>query len=60
MLGVPVVADGRTVGVLSFTSRQMRAPDTVVLHALSAIGSQLGQFLGRARSQAELRRSNAR
>jgi len=60
MLGVPVVADGQTVGVLSFTSRQMRAPDEAVLHALSAIGSQLGQFLGRARSQAELRRSSAR
>ncbi len=54
MLGVPVVFDGRAVGTLSFTSRQMRAPDTEVLHALTAIGSQLGQFLGRARSNARL------
>ncbi|MGQ0512207.1 MAG: EAL domain-containing protein [Betaproteobacteria bacterium] len=59
MLGVPVVSGGRAVGTLSFTSRQMRAPDQSLLHALTAIGGQLGQFLGRARSQDALRESNA-
>ena len=54
MLGVPVVSGGRTVGVLSFTSRQMRAPDDALLRALGSIGGQLGQFLGRVRGNARL------
>jgi len=60
LLVVPVVADGRVHGTLSFASRQMTTPDERLLKALVAVGGQLGQFLGRARSQAELRRSNAR
>jgi diguanylate cyclase (GGDEF)-like protein/PAS domain S-box-containing protein len=60
LLVVPVVADGRVHGTLSFASRRMTVPDERLLKALVAVGSQLGQFLGRARSQADLRRSNAR
>jgi diguanylate cyclase (GGDEF)-like protein len=55
-----VLSEGRTVGVLSFGSPQLREPDTRVLAASRVIGSQIGQFLERKRAEESLRESEAR
>jgi diguanylate cyclase (GGDEF)-like protein/PAS domain S-box-containing protein len=52
----PVKSDGRIVGMLCFNSRERREPDARVLSMILAIGSQIGQFLERKRSEDELRR----
>src|SRR4051812_16886500 len=56
----PVVAEGRTVGVLSFSSRKLREPDQRLREASRVIGSQIGQFLERKRAEAALRESEER
>ena len=54
------VAEGRIVGVFSFSSRAVREPDQRLLDALRAVGSQIGQFLERKSAEAALRESEAR
>jgi diguanylate cyclase (GGDEF)-like protein/PAS domain S-box-containing protein len=54
------VAEGRTLGVLAFSSRQIREPDEHLLGAVRAIGIQLGQFLQRKSAEEALRRSDER
>ena len=56
----PVKSDGRTIGVLSFNSRERREPDERLLSAILAIGSQIGQFLERKHAEERLRESEAR
>jgi len=53
---LPVVAEGKIIGVLSFASTQVRKPDTQLLEAATAIGSQVGQFLRRKQAEEDLRR----
>ncbi len=48
----PVASNGQSIGVLSFTSREVRRPDERLLQAVGVIGSQVAQFL--TRKQAEL------
>jgi diguanylate cyclase (GGDEF)-like protein/PAS domain S-box-containing protein len=55
----PVVAEGKTIGVLNFSSRRAREPEEPLLQAISAIGSQIGQFLRRKESEEQLRRFRA-
>ncbi len=55
----PVKADGKTIGVLAFNSREVREPEERLLQALHVIGSQIGQFLRRKESEEELRRFRA-
>jgi diguanylate cyclase (GGDEF)-like protein/PAS domain S-box-containing protein len=55
---VPIVADGRRLGVLSFLGQVVRRPDERLVGALRAIGEQLGQYLQRVRSELELRQTN--
>jgi diguanylate cyclase (GGDEF)-like protein/PAS domain S-box-containing protein len=55
----PVISEGKTIGVLAFNSRQVREPDERLLKAILAIGSQIGQFLERKRSEEEQRRFRA-
>jgi diguanylate cyclase (GGDEF)-like protein/PAS domain S-box-containing protein len=55
----PVISGGKTIGVLSFNSRQVREPDERLLKALLAMGSQIGQFLERKRAEEEQRRFRA-
>jgi len=43
----PVIAEGRTIGVLSFTSKDVRAPDDHLIQAIGLIGTQVGQVLKR-------------
>ncbi len=55
-----VVAEGRTIGVLNFSSLKARVPDQRLLQASRVIGSQVGQFLQRKTAEASLRESEAR
>jgi diguanylate cyclase (GGDEF)-like protein/PAS domain S-box-containing protein len=55
-----VLAEGRTIGVLNFSSLQAREPDQRLLAASRVIGSQIGQFFQRKQTEASLRESEAR
>jgi len=55
-----VIAEGRIVGVLNFSSLKAREPDQRLLAASRVIGSQVGQFLQRKQAEASLRESEAR
>jgi diguanylate cyclase (GGDEF)-like protein/PAS domain S-box-containing protein len=57
---LPVPAGGRIVGVLSFVCRRIRRPDDAMLHALTALATQLGLFLRRAEAEAGLRQNEER
>lgn len=56
----PVIAEGKTIGVLAFASRTVREPDDRLLQAAQAIGHQLGQFLLRRQAEDTLRQGEAR
>ena len=43
-VAVPVHADGKTIGVLIFDSREVRKPDERLLRTLAVIGGQIGQL----------------
>ncbi|HSU78751.1 MAG TPA: GAF domain-containing protein, partial [Burkholderiales bacterium] len=53
----PVLAEGGAIGVLSFTSREIRKPEERLLSAARMIGSQVGQFLQRKQAEQVLRKS---
>jgi diguanylate cyclase (GGDEF)-like protein/PAS domain S-box-containing protein len=55
----PVKAAGRTLGVLTFASSEIRRPDERLLVAAVDIGNQIGQFLQRKRNEEDLRRFRA-
>jgi diguanylate cyclase (GGDEF)-like protein/PAS domain S-box-containing protein len=52
----PVMAEGRTIGILAFNSREVREPEERLLQAIRVIGSQIGQFVQRKEGEEELRR----
>ncbi|HEY3927509.1 MAG TPA: ATP-binding protein [Candidatus Koribacter sp.] len=54
-LGFPILLRGEVLGVLEFFSREIRKPDQKLLQMLTAIGSQIGQFMERAGAEEELR-----
>ena len=56
----PVLAEGRMIGVLNFSSLKSREPDQRLLAASRVVGSQIGQFLQRKQAEASLRESEAR
>jgi diguanylate cyclase (GGDEF)-like protein/PAS domain S-box-containing protein len=55
----PIKAEGKTLGVLTFASAEIRKPDERLLAAAGVIGNQIGQFLQRKRSEEDLRRFRA-
>ncbi|MGB5082721.1 MAG: EAL domain-containing protein [Burkholderiales bacterium] len=57
---VPVTAEGKTIGVLIFQSREIREPEERLLKAMYVIGSQIGQFLQRKQAEEVLRESEER
>ena len=59
-LAFPVVAEGRSIGVLNFSSQKVREPDQRLLAASRVIGSHIGQFLQRKQAEGFLRESEAR
>jgi diguanylate cyclase (GGDEF)-like protein/PAS domain S-box-containing protein len=52
----PVISEGNAIGVLAFSSREVREPEDRLMQAISVIGSQIGQFLQRKQREEELRR----
>jgi diguanylate cyclase (GGDEF)-like protein/PAS domain S-box-containing protein len=55
----PVLAEGRAIGVMTFTSPDVRRPDERLMKALGTLGSQIGQFLRHRRSEEAQRRFRA-
>jgi PAS domain S-box-containing protein len=56
-IAFPILLGGETLGVIEFFSRAVRQPDQQQLDTLSAVGSQIGQFIERKRAQADIERS---
>jgi len=56
----PVVAEGKVIGALVFSSRKVREPDERLLQAVRVIGSQIGQVLRRIEAQERMRESEER
>jgi two-component system, cell cycle sensor histidine kinase and response regulator CckA len=56
----PILLDTEPLGVVEFFSRAARERDEEQLATLSAIGSQIGQFIKRRRAEAALRVSEER
>jgi len=56
----PVIAEGKTIGILAFNSREVREPDDRLLRALRVIGSQIGQFVQRKQAEEGVRESEER
>jgi PAS domain S-box-containing protein len=56
----PVTSDGKVIGVLAFSSGNVRELDDRMLQAVHSIGSQLGRFLQRQQAVDALRRSEMR
>src|SRR5882757_1998274 len=55
--GFPILLGGEVLGVVEFFSREIRQPDQELLNMLATIGSQIGQFIERKRTEAALRDS---
>lgn len=56
--GFPISLGEEVLGVIEFFSREIRRPDEALLQLFASVGSQLGQFLERKRSEAELKRAS--
>jgi len=56
--GFPITVGTEILGVIAFFSREIRRPDEALLQLFATVGSQIGQFMDRKRSEAELRRAN--
>jgi PAS domain S-box-containing protein len=56
----PIMLDTEALGVVEFFSREARERDEEQLATLSAIGSQIGQFIKRRSAEAALRASEER
>src|SRR5215470_10602539 len=49
--GFPILLGAEILGVLEFFSRQIQKPDSKLLEMMSAIGSQIGQFIERKEAE---------
>jgi signal transduction histidine kinase len=56
--GFPILIAGKVAGVVDFLSREIRPQDNDVMQMMSALGSQIGQFIERKRAEEEIRTSN--
>ena len=56
----PIIASGSVSGVMEFFSIAHREPDHALLPIMTLIGSQIGDFFERRRTQTALRRSEER
>src|SRR5207247_11425073 len=56
----PVHSDGRIVGILALTSRNVRAPDKRLMQAVGVIAGQVGQFVQRKPAAAAPGQSESR
>jgi PAS domain S-box-containing protein len=53
-LGFPILLQGEVAGVIDFLGPEMREPEPELLAMLSAIGSQIGQFVEHRRADHQL------
>jgi two-component system, sensor histidine kinase and response regulator len=53
--GFPILLGSDVLGVLEFFSQQIQQPDSRLLEMMSAIGSQIGQFIERKEAEDALR-----
>ena len=53
--GFPILLGAEVLGVLEFFSHQIQQPDRKLLEMMSAIGSQIGQFIERTEAEDALR-----
>lgn len=53
--GFPIQSSSDVLGVITFFSRELKEPDQSLLQTMTVIGSQLGQFMQRKRTEAALR-----
>jgi diguanylate cyclase (GGDEF)-like protein/PAS domain S-box-containing protein len=51
----PIKSEGKTIGVLAFSSREVRNPEERLLEAIHMIGGQIGQFVQRKRAEEDQR-----
>jgi PAS domain S-box-containing protein len=58
--GFPITLGGQVLGAMEFYSRRIREPDQAVLEMIGAAGAQIGQYLERQATEAELVESEAR
>ena len=56
--GFPVIINERVLGILEFFSRNKEEPDNDLLNMMSAIGSQIAQFIGRRQVEEKLKVSH--
>jgi diguanylate cyclase (GGDEF)-like protein/PAS domain S-box-containing protein len=56
----PVIAEGKTIGVVGISCSRVRPPDERLLQSVRVIGSQVGQFLKRKQAEGALRESEER
>ncbi len=57
---IPITGGRQVIGVLAFSSSNVREPDDRMLQAMHSIGGQLGQFLQQRQALDALRRSEQR
>lgn len=55
-LGFPILLGGEVLGVIEFFSREIRQPDQQQLLMLASMGSQIGQYIERKRTEEVLDR----
>jgi PAS domain S-box-containing protein len=55
--GFPIRSARGTIGVIEFFAGAAREPDPALLEVMALSGSQIGQFMERARAEEEVRRS---
>ena len=53
--GFPILLGAEVLGILEFFSQQIQQPDHTLLEMMSAIGSQIGQFIERKEAEDALR-----
>ena len=58
-MGAPILLGQEVHGVLTFFSRKTREPDASHQQLLTALGSQMGQFMERRRAESDLRAAHA-
>lgn len=58
--GFPIVLNDEVLGVFEFFSHEIRQPDENLLQVMTAVGSQIGQFIERKRAEEALRDSEQR
>ena len=60
VMAFPILLGSHVLGVIEFVSREICPPDQDLLDIMAAIGSQIGQFVERKRSERALRENEAR